>query len=191
MTSLPSASRRLAAALLLATLALPMTACMTAGPARDVDAKFAAGWRPGKGYCAFGAESPALAAYCAEVNFGGDGLEVIARAANEKVLASAGGERLACTDHVARVRAELAQYPGYKTEELYSCDANPPVENGRAVCHVSLMVTSAAGARVVLDNGHVLDPGLTGGVASYTQFASLVDHHWTGEQPAWVAFASH
>jgi len=65
-----------------------------------------------------------------------------------------------------------------------------PVENGRAVCHVSLMVTSAAGARVVLDNGHVLEPTLTGGVAPYAEFAKLVDHNWTGETPAWVALAS-
>ncbi|MGH8481779.1 MAG: hypothetical protein ACRES8_04895, partial [Nevskiaceae bacterium] len=96
------------------------------------------------------------------------------------------------TDHVAQVRARLAEYPGYEVREIYSCDANPPLENGRAVCHVSLMVASAAsGARVVLDNGHVLEPALTGGVASYQEFAQLVDHHWTGEQPSWVAFASH
>ena len=175
-------------ALAAATL-LSATGCMTARSAQDLDEKFAAGWRPSKGYCAFGAETPALATWCAEVNFGAEGLEVIARAVNEEVLARANGQ-LACTDHVAQVRQEFAAYPDYKVAELYSCDANPPVENGRAVCHVSLMVTSASGARVVLDNGHVLEPALTGGVAPYTEFAQLVDHNWTGETPAWVALAS-
>jgi hypothetical protein len=163
---------------------------VTARSAQEIDASFAAGWRPTKGYCAFGGETPTLSAWCAEVNFGAEGLELIARAANKTVLARAGGRTLACTDHVAQVRQELAAFPGYEVAELYSCDANPPVENGRSVCHVSLMVTSVTGARVVLDNGHVLNPRTTGGVAPYTQFAQLVDHQWTGEQPSWVALAS-
>jgi len=170
---------------------LSATGCMTLGSAQDLDEKVAAGWRPSKGYCTFGAETAALASWCAEVNFGDEGLEVVARAVNEQVLASAGSEKLVCTDHVAQVRARMAEYADYQVREIYSCDANPPVENGRAVCHVSLMVTSAGGARVVLDNGHVLDPGLTGGVAAYAEFAQLVDHHWTGEQPSWVALASN
>ena len=174
---------------LAAVTLLSATGCMTARSAQDLDERFAAGWRPSKGYCTFGAETAALAAWCAEVNFGAEGLEVIARAVNEGVLARASGQ-LACTDHVAQVREEFAAYPDYKVTELYSCDANPPVENGRAVCHVSLMVTSAAGARVVLDNGHVLEPGATGGVGSFQEFAQLVDHHWTGDTPAWVALAS-
>lgn len=190
MLSPTSASRRLGA-LLLAVLALPMSACMTAGGARDLDARFAAGWRPSKGYCTFGGDTPTLAAWCAEVNFGGEGLEAIARAVNEDVLRAGGGHPLACTDHVAQVRQELASYPGYKVTELYSCDDNPPVENGRSVCHVSLLVSSAAsGARVVLDNGHVLDPGTTGGVAPYGDFIELVDNHWTGVQPVGIALAS-
>src|SRR5690349_16731039 len=168
---------------------LSATGCMTARSAQDLDQKFAAGWRPSKGYCAFGGETPALAAWCAEVNFGAEGLEVIARAVNEEVLSRAGGT-LACTDHVAQVRQEFAAYPSYTVTELYSCDANPQIEDGRAVCHVSLMVTSVTGARVVLDNGHVLDPATTSGVAPYTEFAQLVDHNWTGETPAWVALAS-
>jgi hypothetical protein len=183
-------TRRIAGTLLLAVLALSSTGCMTARSAQELDASFAAGWRPSKGYCAFGGETPTLSAWCAEVNFGAEGLELIARAANERVLARAGGQPLVCTDHVAQVRQELAAYPDYEVTELYSCDANPPVENGRSVCHVSLLVTSIAGARVVLDNGHVLDPGVTGGVAAYTEFAQLVDYNWTGEQPNWVALAS-
>lgn len=167
------------------------TGCMTLGSAQeDLDAKLAAGWRPSKGYCAFGAETAAFASYCAEVNFGSDGVLAVARAVNEQVLASAAGGKLVCTDHVAQVRARMAEYADYQVREIYSCDANPPVENGRAVCHVSLMVTSAAGTSVVLDNGHVLEPGLTGGVAPLAEFAQLVDHHWTGEIPAWVALAS-
>jgi len=178
-------------ALTLAAAALSSAGCMTMGSTQDLDAEFAAGWRPSKGYCAFGAETAALASYCAELNFGSDGLIAVARAVNEQVLASAGGEKLVCTDHVEQVRARMSEYVDYAVREIYSCDANPPVENGRAVCHVSLMVTSAGGSTVVLDNGHVLDPGVTGGVAPYAEFAGLVDHHWTGEQPHWVALASH
>ena len=176
-------------ALAAATL-LSATACVTAPSTQELDARFAAGWRPSKGYCAFGGETPALSAWCAEVNFGAEGLETIARAVNEEVLARAGGKPLACTDHVAQVRREFAAYPDYKVTELYSCDANPPIENGRSVCHVSLMVTSATGARVVLDNGHVLDPGSTGGVGTVQEFSQLVAYHWTGDQPAWAALAS-
>lgn len=183
------ATRQITGTLLSTLLMLSTAGCMIDGGARD-DARFAAGWRPSKGYCTFGAETATLAAWCAEVNFGAEGLETIARAVNEEVLARAGGKPLACTDHVAQVRQELAAYPDYKVAELYSCDANPPIENGRSVCHVSLMVTSATGARVVLDNGHVLDPGSTGGVGTVQEFSQLVAYHWTGDQPAWVALAS-
>lgn len=179
-------SRRLGAALLLTSLSIgPALAASDA----QVDARFDAGWRPSKAQCAFGGQTAKLAAYCADLNFGAKGLEVVARAVNEQVLASAGGEKLPCTEHVARVRERMAEYADYRVEEIYSCDANPPVENGRSVCHVSLMVTSASGARVVIDNGHVLDPASTGGVGTYAQFASLVDHHWTGGTPDHVAFA--
>lgn len=176
-------------ALLLAATALSSGGCTTLGSAQDLDEKLAAGWRPSKGYCAFGAETAALASYCAELNFGSDGVLAVARAVNEQVLASAGGTKLACTDHVAQVRARMAEYADYQVRELYSCDANPPVQNGREVCHVSLMVTSAGGTSVVLDNGHVLDPGLTGGVAPLAEFAQLVDRHWTGDTPVDAVFA--
>jgi len=176
--------RRLGAALLLTTLSIgPALAASDA----EVDARFDAGWRPSKAQCAFGGQTAKLAAYCADLNFGREGLEVIARAVNAEVLASAGGEKLPCAEHVAQVRVRLAEYPDYALKEIYSCDANPPVENGRSVCHVSLMVTSASGARVVIDNGHVLEPASTGGVGSYTEFAGLVDHHWTGDTPSHVA----
>jgi len=176
-------------ALALAAIVLSATGCVTTSGA-ELDAKFQAGWRPSKSSCAFGGETPTLGAWCAEVNFGAEGLEVIARAVNEDVLARAGGQPLPCTEHVAQVRREFAAYPDYKVTELYSCDANPPMKDGRAVCHVSLLVTSVTGARVVLDNGHVLQPALTGGVAPYQEFAKLVDRNWTGETPAWVALAS-
>ncbi len=184
-----TSTHRAAATLMLAVLSLPMTAF--AASAEELDARFDAGWRPSKGYCTFGAETAKLAAWCAEVNFGAEGLEVIARAANEKVLARANGEKLPCTEHVAQVKEEMAAYPDYKMTELYSCDANPATENGRAICHVSLLVTGVAGAQVVLDNGHVLDPHSTGGVGTYTEFAKLVDYNWTGSTPAHVALASH
>ncbi|MGH8443369.1 MAG: hypothetical protein ACRETF_10770 [Nevskiaceae bacterium] len=177
-------------ALTLAAAALSSTGCMTMGSAQDLDAKFAAGWRPSEGYCAFGGETPTLGAYCAEVNHGQKGLEVIARAINEDVLARNGGEPLVCTDHVAQVRAEFAAYPQYTVSELYSCDENAPVENGRKVCHVSLLVASATGSRVVLDNGHVVDAKVDGGVAPYGDFTQMVAYHWTGETPAWVALSS-
>jgi hypothetical protein len=178
--------RRLGAALLLTTLSIgPALAASDA----EVDARFDAGWRPSKAQCVFGGQTAKLAAYCADLNFGAEGLEVVARAVNEQVLASAGGEKLPCTDHVAQVREHMAEYADYRVQEIYSCDANPAVENGRSVCHVSLMVTSASGARVVIDNGHVLDPASTTGVGSYAQFASLVDHHWTGATPDHVALA--
>ena len=181
-------SKRNLNAVFAVAVALSSTGCVTLSE-QDLDAKFAAGWRPSKGYCAFGGETPTLSAWCAEVNFGAEGLEVIARAVNEDVLARS-ADRLACTDHVAQVRAEFAAYPSYTVTELYSCDATPEMQDGRAVCHVSLMVTSVTGARVVLDNGHVLDPNTTGGVAPYREFAQLVDRNWTGETPAWVALAS-
>jgi len=179
-------TRRLAAALLLTTLSI--APALGASDA-EVDARYDRGWRPSKAQCAFGGQTAKLAAYCADLNFGARGLEVVARAVNEQVLASAGGEKLPCTEHVAQVRERLAEYADYRVEEIYSCDAHPPVENGRSVCHVSLMVTSASGARVVIDNGHVLDPASTTGVGSYAQFAALVDHHWTGETPDHVALA--
>jgi hypothetical protein len=175
-------------ALLAALLAMSMGGCATS-PA-ELDAKFAAGWRPSKGHCVFGGETPALGAWCAEVNHGEEGLQVIARAVNEEVLSRNAGEPLVCTDHVAQARAEFAAYPQYTVTELYSCDEDPPVEDGRRVCHVSLMVASAAGSRVVLDNGHVVDARVDGGVASYGEFTQMVAHHWTGEQPAWVALAT-
>jgi hypothetical protein len=178
--------RRLGAALLLTTLSIgPALAASDA----EVDARFDSGWRPSKAQCAFGGQTAKLAAYCAELNFGAEGLEVVARAVNEEVLASADGEKLPCTEHVAKVRERMAEYADYRVQEIYSCDANPPVEGGRSVCHVSLMVTSASGTRVVIDNGHVLDPASTTGVGSYAQFASLVDHHWTGATPDHVALA--
>lgn len=176
-------------ALLLASMALQSAACVTT-PAAELDAKFAAGWRPSKSYCVFGGETPALGAWCAEVNHGAEGLTVIARAINEEVLSRNAGEPLVCTDHVAQARAEFAAYPDYTVTELYSCDENPPVEDGRSVCHVSLMVASAAGSRVVLDNGHVVDAKIDGGVAAYGEFTQMVAYHWTGEQPAWVALAT-
>lgn len=181
---------RIAATLVLVAHVLPMAGCMTDGRARELDAKFAAGWRPSKGHCTFGGETPTLSAWCAEVNFGAEGLELIARSVNDQILARAGGQTLACTDHVAQARREFAAYPSYTVTELYSCDANPPMQDGRPVCHVSLMVASVTGARVVLDNGHVLQPGTTGGVGTYQEFAQLVDRHWTGPTPTSTALAS-
>jgi hypothetical protein len=174
---------------LLLLAALLATGCATTSGA-DLDARFEAGWRPSKAQCAFGGATARLGAWCAEVNFGEQGLTVLARAINEDVLRRNGGEPLVCTDHVAQVRAEFAAYPDYTVAELYSCDANPPVENGRSVCHVSLMVASAGGSRVVLDNGHVVNAHTDGGVARYADFTRMVAHHWTGEQPESVMLSS-
>ena len=176
-------------ALLLAAATLPAAACVTI-PGAELDAKFASGWRPSKGYCAFGGDTPTLGAWCAEVNYGDQGLQLLARAVNEEILRGNGGEPLVCTDHVAQVRAEFAAYPQYAVSELYSCDANPPVENGRSVCHVSLMVASASGSRVVLDNGHVVNAETDGGVARYADFTQQVAYHWTGDQPSHVVLSS-
>jgi hypothetical protein len=176
-------------ALFLIALALPSVGCVTTSGA-DLDAKFAAGWRPSKAYCTFGGDTPTLGAWCAEVNYGEQGLQVVARAVNEEILRRNGGEPLVCTDHVAQARAEFAAYPEYQVTELYSCDANPPVENGRSVCHVSLMVASAGGSRVVLDNGHVVNATTEAGVARYADFTQMVAYHWTGEQPTSVMLSS-
>jgi hypothetical protein len=176
-------------ALLLAALTLSSLGCATTTGA-DLDAKFASGWRPSKAHCTFGGATPTLGAWCAELNYGDQGLQVVARAVNEDILRRNGGEPLVCTDHVAQARAEFAAYPEYTVTELYSCDANPPVENGRSVCHVSLMVASAGGSRVVLDNGHVVNAEIDGGVARYSDFTQMVAHHWTGEQPASVMLSS-
>jgi hypothetical protein len=176
-------------ALLLLGLSLATAGCATTSGA-ELDTKFAAGWRPSKAECAFGGATAKLGAWCAEVNFGEQGLTVLARAINEEVLRRNGGEPLVCTDHVAQVRAEFAAYPGYTVSELYSCDANPPVENGRSVCHVSLMVASAGGSRVVLDNGHVVNAHTESGVARYSEFTRMVAYHWTGDQPSSVVLSS-
>jgi hypothetical protein len=156
----------------------------------DLDERFDRGWRPSRAYCAFGAETPKLAAWCADLNFGREGLLSVARAVNREVLERAAGRALPCTEHVASARRGMAEYPGYALTELYSCDAEPALADGRAVCHVSLLVTSLAGARVVLDNGHVLEPATTDGVAGYRQFAALVDRHWVGRQPDGIAVAA-
>jgi hypothetical protein len=180
---------RAAACLLLAATA---TGCMTAGESRRLDAKFEAGWRPSKGYCTFGGETPLLDAYCARVNFGAEGAVAILRDINDEVLAQAGGS-LRCTDHVARAQARLKPYAAeFRTEELYSCDRDPPVVDGKPVCHVSLLVTDTmTGARFVVDNGHVLKPATSGGVGRYAEFASLVDRAWTGETRHWVALSGN
>ena len=167
-------------ALIVAAIAL--SGCV---PVRNVDERFAAGWRPSRAYCAFGAETAKLAAWCAEVNFGAGGLLAVARSINHEVLARAPG-RLQCTDHVADVRRRLATYPDYAVQEVYSCDDEPVMEDGRPVCHVSVLVTSLSGARVVIDNGRVLDRA-TGGVAEYDRFTALVDRHWVGPTPASLA----
>ena len=174
--------QRLAPMALLCSLAF-LAACVQMP---DLDARFEAGWRPSRGYCAFGGETARLAAWCADVNFGREGLMVLAREVNRDVLARASGTRLPCTVHVADARRRMASYPDYVLTELYSCDAQPAYEGGRPVCHVSLLVTSLTGTRVVLDNGHVLDPATTGGVAAYTEFVAQVDRHWL-EEPAVAA----
>ena len=71
-----------------------------------------------------------------------------------------------------------------------SCEHEPTVQDGRTVCHVSLLVTSISGVRVVIDNGNVLDPATTGGVAAYAQFAALVDRHWVGRKPDGVSMVA-
>jgi hypothetical protein len=164
-----------------------LSLCTTPGSAQDPDAKAEAKRHPSRAHCAFGAESPRLAARCAEVNFGAEGLMAIARAVNREALASAAGRPLLCTDHVALVRRRMAEYPDYTLREIYSCDAEPVVKDGRPVCHVSLLVSSAGGAQVVLDNGHVLEPASTGGVAAYREFALRVDRHWVGAPPPLLA----
>ncbi len=190
MRNSPTMFPRTTAALLLAALVLPLSACITEGRARELDARFEAGWRPSKAACTFGGETPTLDAYCAQLNFGAGGLEVIARAANENLLSSAAGQPLPCTEHVAMAREQLAAYTQYKFNELYSCDNNPPVQDGKSVCHVSLLVSDpVSGARIVMDNGHVLTPGIYSGVAPYAEFAQLVDRHWSGRLPAWIALA--
>lgn len=180
-------SRTGVASLLLCTLSL--TAC-AALDTRDLEARFEAGWRPSKGHCLFGGEISRLGAWCADVNFGKEGMLAIAREVNETVLARAAGRELNCRQHVAQAREELAAYPDYVTTELYSCDDAPPIEGGRPVCHVSLLVTSPVGWRVVLDNGSVLDPATTGGVAPYATFAAGVDRHWIGDAPDGLALAT-
>jgi hypothetical protein len=169
--------------------ALVLGGCATGGAA-DLDARFEAGWRPSRGYCLFGAETARLAAWCADVNFGRDGLLAVARAVNQQVLGRAAGQPLPCMEHVAEARRRLAEYPDYTLAEIYSCDAEPPLEAGRPVCHVSLLVTGPSGVRVVMDNGYVLQPAATGGVAFYPRFVAQVDRHWIGERPDWVALAA-
>lgn len=168
------------------------TGCMTQGDARKLDDKFAAGWRPAKGYCAFGGETPTLNAYCAKVNFGSDGLIAVLRGENEKILQRGGGEPLPCTTHVAMARAAVKAYgDDFTAVEVYSCDRDPPVANGRKVCHVSLLVTDkTTGTRLVMDNGHVVGANVAQGVATYAEFRQDVYHAWIGVAPTWADFAS-
>lgn len=190
-TSQKSSFGKGAQAVALVLVAASATGCMTDSQSRRLDAKFEAGWRPAKGYCTFGGETPLLDAYCARVNFGAEGMAAVLRDINNEIVAQADGS-LRCTDHVVHVQARLKPYAAeYRTEELYSCDRDPPMVDGQAVCHVSLLVTdTVTGARFVVDNGHVLHPATTGGVGSYSQFAKLVDRAWTGETPHWVALGT-
>src|SRR5262245_57428452 len=113
--------RCVAAACLSLCPLLLSTACASLS-SRDLEARFDAGWRPAKGHCLFGGEIPRLGSWCADVNFGEEGMLAIARDVNAAVLAQAAGRELNCTRHVALVRAELEAYPDYRTTELYSCD---------------------------------------------------------------------
>lgn len=183
-----SRNKRLAAMAALAAAVLT-TGCMTDGGARELDAKFEAGWRPSKADCVFGGATPTLDAYCARVNFGSEGVLAILRNENQRILAEAPGLR--CTDHVAQARQALATYAdGFELTELYSCDRDAPIENGRKVCHVSLLVRDpATGARFVVDNGSVLNAATTGGVGKYSEFRGEVDYAWIGSTPAEVLLA--
>lgn len=174
---------------LLAGLSFSTAACVTAGEAVEIDSRYHAGWRPSARECLFGGPTPLVDAYCARLNFGDDGVVAVLRGHNESIV---GGQRMLCTDHVARVAQALAPYgEAYEVEKLYSCDKDPLVENGRKVCHVSLAVTDrATGERYVVDNGHVLKLGLTGGVGTYAEFAQQVHVTWTGETPAWIAIGA-
>ena len=163
------------------TCAVGLAACQT----HNLDARFEAGWRPAKGYCAFGGETAQLSAYCARVNFGADGSLALLRAENSAILRK--DDRLRCTEHVALARSALERYGDYTVAPLYSCDDDTSVEGGRKVCHVSLLVTDAiSGARYVMDNGYVLRPQVWDGVATYEEFRERVDHAWTGAIPAWM-----
>ena len=77
-------SRRAFGAAWVLGAALLMTGCATD---RQLDARFAAGWRPDKGECAWGGETPTLEAYCAELNASDDSPEALFRAFDEKLMA--------------------------------------------------------------------------------------------------------
>jgi hypothetical protein len=178
--------------LFLPVLAVASTACMTDRQMQRLDAELEAGWRPSQSYCTFGGETAALAAYCARLNFGADGMEAVLRGENVKILQASAGHPLRCADHVAQAKARLGAYgDDYEMTDLYSCDRVAHVENGRRVCHVSLLVADkVTGARFVVDNGHVLNPGTTGGVAAYRHFAGLVEYAWTSEVPAGITLGA-
>lgn len=180
----PRALRMLA----LAGLVLAATAC--ASNVASPDARFEAGWRPSKAYCLFGGETAQLDAYCARVNFGREGAEAIVRSVNEEILQHVAGQTLRCTDHVALAKEQMKRHKDYSMVELYSCDRDAPVENGQKICHVSLLVTDGVtGDRFVMDNGHVLNPQVYGGVAPYSQFARQVETAWTQDTPVAVELA--
>lgn len=174
------------------TAAALSSGCMTDSQALRLDAQLEAGWRPSKADCVFGGATPAMDAYCARVNFGKDGMLAILRNENGRILENAGGS-LPCTEHVAQARAALASYAdGFELTDLYSCDRDAPVENGRKVCHVSLLVRDPeTGNRFVVDNGHVLNADVTGGVGQYREFRREVDFAWTGATPVEVLLAGN
>lgn len=174
-------------------LLLASAGCSTIGGADDVDQRFAAGWRPSKADCVFGGAAPQTDAYCARLDSGGEGALTLLRAVNESVLGETAGGALACTDHVAIVKMRLAAYGDeYQAQELYSCDRDAPVVDGRKACHVSLLVVEAAtGSRFVVDNGYVLNSTVSGGVGTYAEFSGRVAYAWTGKTPHWVALGSN
>lgn len=138
----------------------------------ELDARFDAGWRPP---CAFGAPTPKMAAYCAAVNFGDEGAQMILRAENEKIFQSHTGE-LTCTDHVLLAKTRLSSYAGYTTKEVYSCSAEL---NGTGLCHVSLLVTDVNTKRSwVMDNGTVFDRKVYQGVGTLEEFKEHVGRYW-------------
>ena len=145
-----------------------LSGCMNAHHLRQLDERFEAGWRPSAGYCAWGAETERLAAYCARVNFGAEGALAIMNAVNQRALDGATGGAMPWEQHIERARDELEPYAqDYAINELEWCDP------AGSDCHRSLLVTDrVTGAKFVLDNGRAIPDGVH--VATYEQFATVV-----------------
>ena len=123
--------------------------------------------------CLWGGGSAEEDAQCAEQRWGTRGYLMALNARAMLDLPTYDGSS-PCQDHVARLEEALKQRPDLKSSPLFSC---PPNDRENR-CHLSLLVTDAAGRQYVVDNGAVLSRSrASGGVSELATFARLTGEY--------------